>query len=61
MEEQSIAFIAFGVIALFALIMFTFERRGAAKRLKARGGRQIDVANLIAFGSRAGEGKVTHK
>ena len=49
------------VLVAFALVMFVLERRAAAKRLAARGGREIDVASLIAFGSKAGEGEVTHK
>jgi len=34
------AVIAFGAICVFALVMFVLERRAAARRLKARGGRR---------------------
>ncbi|MFK7876978.1 MAG: hypothetical protein AB8B71_14545 [Paracoccaceae bacterium] len=61
MSKEMMAVIAFGGICIFALAMFVAERRAAAKRLEARGGREIDVSNLIAFGSKAGEGNVTHK
>lgn len=61
MSPQLIACILCGLVCVFALFMFLGERRAAAKRLEARGGREIDVANLIAFGSAAGEGDVTHK
>jgi len=61
MTETTIAILVAGVIVAFALVMFAMERRAAAKRLEARGGREIDVSNLIAFGSQAGEGEITHK
>jgi len=61
MTETTVAILVAGVIVAFALVMFLMERRAAAKRLEARGGREIDVANLIAFGSQAGEGEITHK
>lgn len=61
MSKEMMAVIAFGALALGALVMFLLEKRAAAARLEARGGREIDVANLIAFGSKAGEGEVTHK
>lgn len=61
MSKEMMAVIVFGAICVFALVMFLFERRAAAKRLEARGGREIDVASLIAFGSAAGDGKITHR
>ncbi|WP_299603279.1 hypothetical protein [uncultured Tateyamaria sp.] len=61
MDHTTGAIMVFGAIAAGAIIMFVLERRAAAKRLEARGGREIDVANLIAFGSAAGEGKKTHE
>lgn len=61
MTETTIAILVAGVIVAFALVMFALERRAAAKRLEARGGREIDVSNLIAFGSQAGAGEITHK
>jgi hypothetical protein len=61
MSKEMMAVIAFGALCVFALIMFVLERRAAAKRLKERGGRQVDVASLIAFGSKAGLGEVTHR
>lgn len=61
MSKEMMAVIAFGAIFAVALVMFVLERRAVAARLKARGGREIDVSNLIAFGSQAGEGEVTHK
>ena len=61
MSKEMMGVMVCGAICLFALTMFAMERRAAAKRLKARGGREVDVASLIAFGSQAGEGDVTHK
>jgi hypothetical protein len=61
MSKEMMAVIAFGVLAAGAVVMFLMERRAAAARLKARGGREIDVSNLIAFGSKAGEGEITHR
>ncbi len=60
MSKEMGAILVFGAIMVGALIMFAFERRAAAKRKEARGGREVDVSNLIAFGSAAGEGKKTH-
>ncbi len=61
MSKETMAVIAFGAICVFALVMFLMERRAAAKRLEARGGREIDIGSLIALGSKAGEGEVTHR
>lgn len=61
MSKEMMAVIAFGAICVFAVAMFVLERRAAARRLEARGGREVDVASLIAFGSKAGEGEVTHR
>ena len=61
MSKEMMAVIVFGMICAGALVMFVLERRAAAKRLAARGGREIDVSSLIAFGYKAGEGKVTHR
>ena len=61
MSREMMAVIAFGVLGLFAIVMFVIERRAAARRLEARGGREVDVASLIFFGSEAGEGEITHK
>lgn len=61
MSKEMMAVIAFGALCVFALVMYLLERRAAAKRLEARGGREVDVASLILFGSKAGEGEVTHK
>lgn len=60
MDKQTMALLVFGLIAAGFVVMFLLERRAAAKRLKARGGREIDVSSLIAFGSAAGEGEKTH-
>lgn len=59
MSKEMGAVLVFGAIIVGALIMFTLERRGAAKRKAARGGREIDVSDLIAFGSAAGQGERT--
>ena len=59
MSKEMGAILVFGVIIVIALTMFALERRGAAKRNAARGGREIDVSDLIAFGSAAGDGKKT--
>ncbi len=61
MSKEMAAVLVFGGIAVFALIMFVLERRAVARRKAERGGREIDVASLIAFGSAAGEGERTHK
>lgn len=61
MSKEMIALLV-GVVAVVA-VLFSFWRTqvGVAERKKARGGREIDVSNLIAFGSKAGEGEVTHR
>ena len=61
MSSATAAVLVFGGLAAFALIMFILERRAVARRKAARGGREIDVASLIAFGSAAGEGERTNK
>ena len=53
------AVLVFGAIIVGAIVMFVLEQRGVAKRKAARGGREVDVSNLLAFGSAAGEGKKT--
>mgnify|MGYP001555685023 CR=1 FL=1 len=59
MSKEMMAVVAFGVIGVVAIIMLVMERRGIAARKAARGGREIDISNLIAFGSAAGEGNKT--
>ncbi|MEO0379067.1 MAG: hypothetical protein AAF252_02285 [Pseudomonadota bacterium] len=59
MSKEMGAILVFGAIILGAVVMFVLEQRGVAKRKAARGGREVDVSNLIAFGSAAGEGKKT--
>lgn len=59
MSETTMAVLAFGALGVGALVMFALERRAVARRKAARGGREIDVADLIFFGSKAGQGKVT--
>ncbi|MEP1521912.1 hypothetical protein [Ascidiaceihabitans sp.] len=59
MSKEMGAVAVFGAIIVVAVIMLLLERRGMAKRKAARGGRDIDVSNLIAFGSAAGEGEKT--
>ncbi len=61
MSQVTVTILVFLAICGFALVMLLLERRAAAKRLAARGGREVDVASLILFGSKAGEGEVTHK
>lgn len=61
MSKEMGAVVVFGGIIVIALVMFAREQRAAAKRKAARGGREIDVSDLIAFGSKAGDGNVTHK
>lgn len=61
MSKEMGAILVFGAIIVGAIIMFVLEQRGVARRKAARGGREIDVSNLIAFGSAAGEGKKTHE
>ncbi|QJF50641.1 hypothetical protein [Roseobacter ponti] len=59
MSKEMMAVLAFGLIAAIAVFMLVKERRGIAERKEARGGREVDVSDLIAFGSAAGEGKKT--
>ena len=61
MSKEMGAVLVFGAIIVGAIIMFVLEQRGVAKRKAARGGREIDVSDLIAFGSAAGEGNKTVK
>jgi len=61
MSKEMGAILVFGALCLGAVIMFALERRAAAKRKAARGGREVDVSDLIAFGAAAGEGKKTHE
>lgn len=55
------AILVLGAIIVGAIIMFVLELSGVARRKAARCGREVDVGNLIAFGSAAGEGKRTHE
>lgn len=59
MSKEIMAVLVFGVIAAGAIVMLIMERRGIATRKAARGGREVDVSNLIAFGSAAGEAQKT--
>lgn len=59
MSKEMMAVLVFGVIAAGAIVMLIMERRGIATRKAARGGREVDVSNLIAFGSAAGEAQKT--
>lgn len=59
MSKEMGAVLVFGAIIVVALVMLILERRGIAQRKAARGGREIDVSDLIAFGSAAGEGHKT--
>ena len=59
MSKEMTAVLVFGAIATVALVMLVLERRGIAARKAARGGREVDVSSLIAFGSAAGEGHRT--
>lgn len=61
MDTVTIATFVFGGMLCVAVVMFVLERRAVAKRKAARGGREIDVASLIAFGSAAGQGEKTHQ
>ncbi|WP_299285697.1 hypothetical protein [uncultured Tateyamaria sp.] len=59
MSKEMGAILVFGAIIVGAIVMFVLEQRAAARRKEARGGREIDVSDLIAFGSAAGEGTRT--
>lgn len=59
MSKETMAVLVFGTIIAVALVMLLLERRGIAARKAARGGREVDVGSLIAFGSAAGEGPRT--
>lgn len=51
MGNTSLAVIGFGSLCLVAIVMFVLERRAVAARKAARGGREVDVSDLIAFGA----------
>ncbi|MCF6445404.1 hypothetical protein [Nereida sp. MMG025] len=55
MDRTTGALIFGAVVIGFVIVMFIREQRGIARRKEARGGREIDVSDLIAFGSAAGE------
>jgi hypothetical protein len=57
MSKEMMAVLVFGAMAAGALVLLILERRAIAARKAARGGREVDVGSLIAFGSAAGEGK----
>ena len=59
MSKEMTAVLIFGAIIVLALVMLVLERRGIAARKAARGGREVEVSDLIAFGSAAGKGKKT--
>jgi 7,8-dihydro-6-hydroxymethylpterin-pyrophosphokinase len=59
MSQEMAAVVVFGALGLFALAMFVLERRGVARRKAARGGREIDVSDLVFFGGEAGEAPKT--
>ncbi|MBW4707722.1 hypothetical protein KX928_07975 [Roseobacter sp. YSTF-M11] len=59
MSKEMGAVLVFGAIAVIAIVMLVLERRAVAARKAARGGREVDVSSLIAFGSAAGEGSKT--
>ena len=60
MSKEMMAVIVFGAMIAGALVLLVMTRRAAAARKAARGGREVDVGKLIAFGSAAGEGVKTH-
>ena len=51
MSDTMLAIIGFGSLCGLALVMFVLERRAVAARKAARGGREVDISNLIAFGA----------
>ncbi|MEM9478018.1 MAG: hypothetical protein AAGA71_22280 [Pseudomonadota bacterium] len=57
MSEQALAVLVFGALIALALVMFALERRGVAKRKAARGGREVDISDLVFFGAEAGQGE----
>jgi nitrate reductase gamma subunit len=57
MSQSMMAVVVFGALVALALVMFTLERRAVAKRRAE--GRNVDVSDLIFFGSEAGRGKKT--
>ncbi|NRB05517.1 MAG: hypothetical protein HRU30_19875 [Rhodobacteraceae bacterium] len=48
MSKEMAAVLVFGGIAVFSVIMFVLERRAVARRKAARGGREIDIASILA-------------
>ena len=59
MSHVTAAILVFGVLCVGAIVMFVLERRAVARRKAARGGREVDVSDLIMFGSAAGDGNKT--
>jgi hypothetical protein len=53
MNTQTIAIAVFGALIVLALTMFALERRAVARRRAE--GRDVDVSDLIFFGSAAGK------
>ena len=51
MAQELLGVIGFGAIFALALVMLVLERRAMAARKAARGGREVDVSGLIAFGA----------
>ncbi|WP_420863820.1 hypothetical protein [Algirhabdus cladophorae] len=53
MSENTIALLAGGCIIALSAFMFIRERQAVARRKEARGGKDLDVSDLIAFGAKA--------
>ncbi|QBF33272.1 hypothetical protein [Thalassococcus sp. S3] len=55
MSDQMIAVLVFGALCAGALVMFLLERRAVAKRRAE--GREVDISDILFFGSEAVTGK----
>ncbi|WP_048598063.1 hypothetical protein [Nereida ignava] len=53
MDQTTILLCIGAAVVAFAVIMFLREQAAIKRRKAARGGREVDVSDLIAFGSAA--------
>lgn len=56
MSHEMTAVIVFGALCALALVMLVLEQRGIAKRKAARGGREVDLSDIIAYGAPGPDG-----
>ncbi|MFK7765326.1 MAG: hypothetical protein AB8B62_18830 [Roseobacter sp.] len=56
MSHEMTAVLVFGALCALVLVLLVLEQRGIAKRKAARGGREIDLSDIIAFGAPGPDG-----